>query len=111
MRIYPRVEIQDERAIPVVYLPDENYPERVSSFYQNKGREEIEEYVKFLEAYYEKDFRLFWDDHFGLKNIGLGINFGFDLEESSLCYIGHNIRSLDEAIPLFLVAVKYASLL
>ena len=109
--ILPRIELNSGQAIPIVYLPEEGYEERVRVFLQSGGRESVTEYAKDLGALLRADIRLNWDDRLGLVNIGIGPSAGFDLDERSMKYSVHNIYSLEQAVPVFLVATKYVSML
>ena len=109
-RPYPVLNIWEDRAIPNVVLP-EDYKEKIEEFYRCGCREEVEEYVGKLSSLSDIEIRLTWDENLGLKNINLGVHAGLDLDETGGRFTEHNIWSLEQAVPVFLVATKYASLL
>lgn len=117
MNIPPRIELSpDGQAIPQVWLSEldsDEYYSLVEKFFSNQGKEELEQYTKTLaEILKLEDLKITLDEKEGLKNIKIGVSAGFDLDmEMGIRYVGHNIYSLDQAIPVFLIATKYLSML
>ncbi|MDD5651462.1 MAG: hypothetical protein PHF86_13790 [Candidatus Nanoarchaeia archaeon] len=107
---YPKIDILDGMAAPIVRLPKE-YLKFIPNFYKNNGKEEVTKYSEDLISILNVDLRLNWDDKLGLRNIGLNGVAGFDLDEEVYQYVSHNIYSLKQAVPVFLVATKYISML
>ncbi len=83
LMILPRLQIHSEYGIiPNIRLP-ENLLDLVPRFYQNNGRETIENYVSDLiktikGTPQDFDIKLIWDAELGLRNIGIGSG-GLDL--------------------------------
>lgn len=109
--IFPRIEIRNGMAIPQVHLPSEGYEERVQGFYKAKGKDEVEQYADDISKLLKVELELVWDERLGLRNIKVRPSAGFDLDEDMMRYSQHNIYSLEQAIPVFLVATKFVSLL
>ena len=106
----PRIEIIEGRAIPAVWVPREGYENLVREFYAEPWqKEEVEQYAEALRKALGVELRLVWHEKLGLKNIGIGISAGFDLHNDK--YVEHNIHTLEQAVPVFLLATKYVSLL
>ena len=76
--LYPFFQIIAQRGqlIPLIRLP-KNYKELVPDFYQEGGKETIEQYTQNLEKMIkgtslETEINLQWDDNTGLGNISVG---------------------------------------
>lgn len=96
---------------PLLLLP-KNFEEKIPRFYEQRGKEQIEEYAKQIEREYKIDFRLIaWDDRKGLVNISNTPSTGLDLQERR--FVPHNIWDLTSefAEPVVKVVLVYISLL
>ena len=106
--LYPYIQNIKGRFIPVVRLPTD-YKERVKIFYEENGRDKLEEYARSLSDE-EREIRLNWDERLGLKNISL-LSSGLDLDERTYMFIEHNVHSFEQASIFFAVATFYFHLL
>lgn len=112
---YPTFEPDGWRIIPSIRLPL-NYRELIPLFYENNGKEIIEEYVEALEGLCRLqrtmgvlEIGLRWDDEKGLTNINLGTHSGLDLDTSlTPRFSEHNIGFGNSFIG-GAVAMKYVS--
>ena len=89
-----------------------DYEEKIKRFYQEGGKEEIQNYAKEIEKEYNIEFRnILWDDKRGLTNISNSPSTGIDLIGDN--FEPHNIYNIKfpEAKPLVKVILKYLSIL
>ncbi len=102
--LYPHIENINGRFIPVVRLPND-YKDRLKTFYENGGRDKLEEYIKKMP---NKEIRLSWDENkiLGLKSISLLLS-GLDLDEKMFKFTEHDVHSFEQANILFSVATFY----
>ena len=103
--VYPYIQIINGGFIPVVRLPND-YKDKVKIFYEENGRNKLEEYSKNI----NNEVRLHWDEILGLKNISLWSS-GLDLNERFCNFTEHNVYSFEQATIFFAIATAYLSLL
>ncbi|MBS3078884.1 hypothetical protein J4218_02070 [Candidatus Pacearchaeota archaeon] len=112
--VYATLEpVEGRGLIPNVNLPI-RFKELVPRFYEQKRKEEVEEYVERLKrdtkgSKLEIEIRLQWDEKNGLTNISLGPSGGLDLTtEGWPNFQEHNLGNYSSIVG-YAIATKYVS--
>jgi hypothetical protein len=111
--LYPAFDFIEQRGqfLPCIRLP-RDYKDRVSRFYEQGRKQEVEDYKKTVqEKYLEGRFeiRLQWNEKAGLTNISVGSSGGLDLtEEGWNKFQEHNLGTRT-GIAAGFIAMKYIS--
>jgi len=112
--VYPTFEITKARGIiPRLYLP-RDFKKRVRLFYEQGRKEDVERYVRELEAVIkgssmETKIGLQWSDTDGLRNISVSPSCGLDLNDRGIpSFQEHNLGGRASFIA-GAIATKYVS--
>ncbi len=95
---------------PLLMLP-KDFKDKIKTFYQIKGKEFLETYIKETENRHKVKFRTQWDEQLGLTNISHTPSTGLDLERSR--FAPHNIYDIKSefAKPLIEIILCYINML
>lgn len=105
-KTYPRFGISSEGAIfPHVPVP-KDYSKLLPRFYENKGKERVEELAKGVRKRTNLDLLLRWEDTKGLTNISTSTHGGFDFDAADCEFVPHNLDGT-QSLAAAAVAMEY----
>ena len=107
---YPVIGVSEDGVVAIkLYLP-RDYKDSLPDFYKAGYRPVLERYTETIRKTFFADLELVWDKAIGIIHINLRPSAGLDLNQRGR-FEQHNVGSLEQAVPLFLVGTKYVSLL
>lgn len=88
-----------------------DYQNKINKFYENKGKEKVENFLKEIKEKYNESICLYWDEKKGLTNIIFHIDSGADLDQFNEEFVWANLGSKKTKEPILEIIKKYKSLL